>query len=66
MTDFTPKQARQWVNQERAKHITLDSIAKRISSERQMLKIIRGGKLPDMPNSEWAHEELLRQLEHMA
>ena len=65
MTDFTPEQAKQWVAQEIAKHTTPQSIAKRIASERQMLAIVRSDTLPDMPNSEWAHEELLRQLQHL-
>jgi hypothetical protein len=46
MPDLTPTQARQWVNQELAKHQTPDSIAKRIKSEKQMLAIIKGAASP--------------------
>ena len=66
MTDFTPRQARQWVAQELAKNTTPNSIAARIQSERRMLAVIESGKLPAMPNSKWAHEELLRRLQEVA
>jgi hypothetical protein len=66
MTDFTPKQARQWVEQELGKHTTPQSAARRIAAEKQMLAIIQGRTLADMPNSEWAHNELVRRLQQVA
>lgn len=65
-TDFTPTQARQWVRQEFAKHKTRDSINARILTEQTMLAMIkdmeRNPRFVPLPNSAWAHEELLRQL----
>jgi hypothetical protein len=61
--DWTPEAARQWVAQELAKASkTPGAIASRIAAEEQVLAWIKTRSGPDFPSSEWAHEELLRQL----
>ena len=61
--DLTPEAARQWVAQEFARASqTPAAIVSRIAAEERMLAWIRTRSGPDFPNSEWAHEELLRQL----
>lgn len=56
MKDFTPRQAEHWVEQELAKHQTVDSIRKRIADEKQMMAL--AATMPGMPNSAAAHKEL--------
>lgn len=56
MKDFTPKQAQQWVNQEQAKHQTLESIRQRIRGEKKMMEF--AAKMPGMPNTAGAHKAL--------
>jgi hypothetical protein len=56
MKDFTPKQAQQWVEQEQAKHKTIESLRQRISSEKQMMAL--SAQMPGMPNSANAHKDL--------
>lgn len=56
MKDFTSKQAKQWVEQELAKHHTENSILPRIQREQQMVAL--AAKMPGMPNAAGAHKDL--------
>lgn len=56
MKDFTPQQAERWVEQEQAKHQTVESVRKRIADEQQMLSI--AAQMPGMPNTAAAHKDL--------
>lgn len=56
MKDFTTKQAQQWVEQEQAKHQTVESLRQRISGEKKMMAF--AAKMPGMPNTAGAHKEL--------
>lgn len=64
MKDFTKAQALQWVAQESMKATTPEKIAARIKSERTMIAVAATMD-PPLPNSAWAHRELLRRLEKL-
>ena len=64
--DFTKAQAKRWVEQEFNKYRGKDAeaIRERIRSEEAVEAFYakQPGFKPSLPNSTWAHEELLRQL----
>jgi len=64
LKDFTPLQARRWVSQEASKHLTAESREDRLRSERRILGARGMGAIfAGLPNSRWAHVNLVNVLE---